>query len=118
MQLSEHFKLEEFLSPDSPTVPEPVLKNLKRLCQHLETVRELLGKPMIITSGYRTSKHNRKVGGASHSYHLQGLAADFVVPGMSPHKVQTILDDIWNGGMEYGSTWSHLDLGPKRRFRP
>ena len=120
MQLSPHFKLEEFLSPDSRFVPPDVLENLKRLCARLEEVRKHLGdKPLIITSGYRTPEHNKKVGGASRSFHLYGMAADFVVPGMSPQKVQTLLDDWWEGGMEYAPRWTHLDIRPYRaRFRP
>jgi len=33
-------------------------------------------KKLVITSGYRTPKHNKKVGGASRSYHMKGMAID------------------------------------------
>jgi len=46
------------------------------LIHQLNKVREALGKPMIITSGYRCKKHNGKVGGKKNSAHLRGTAAD------------------------------------------
>lgn len=42
----------------------------------LNKVREAYGKPMIVNSGYRCEKHNKKVGGSSNSAHTRGLAVD------------------------------------------
>ena len=42
--------------------------------------REAYGKPIYITSGFRSRAHNRNVGGASNSLHLVGLAADIHLP--------------------------------------
>ena len=42
----------------------------------LNIIREPLGKPMIINSGYRCKKYNKKVGGKESSAHLRGTAAD------------------------------------------
>jgi len=118
MKLSEHFELSEFLSPDFATVPPLVLSNLKRLAAKLEEVRKELGnKPIIVTSGYRTPEHNRKVGGEKNSFHMRGLAADIVVPGMSPAKVQTILHD-WSGGLGSYDSFTHIDIRSyKARWR-
>lgn len=116
MKLSEHFRLKEFLFDGCQEVPDPILKNLKRLCAHLEEVRTLLGDtPIIVTSGYQAPQYNRKVGGAKGSYHLQGKAADIVVPGMSPARVQSIMSD-WGGGMGLCHTFTHLDIGPHWRW--
>ena len=48
-----------------------------RLVEMLESLRAAAGgRPLIITSGYRCSRHNRAVGGSGTSLHMRGLAAD------------------------------------------
>ncbi len=47
----------------------------------LQCIREHFGKPVHITSGYRTAAHNAAVGGSKSSQHLLGRAADFYVEG-------------------------------------
>ena len=42
----------------------------------LNRIREALGLPMIVSSGYRCKKHNKKVGGKKNSAHRRGTAAD------------------------------------------
>lgn len=86
--LSPHFCLDEFTK--SPTaikhgiqnVPsQEAVQNLKRLCQgNLEPLREELGLPVVITSGFRTIALNALLAHSSkHSQHTQGQAADFYV---------------------------------------
>ncbi|WP_333992690.1 D-Ala-D-Ala carboxypeptidase family metallohydrolase [Burkholderia orbicola] len=89
MQLTPHFTLEELTRSDTArarqidNTPTPVAAaNLRRLAQTLERARALLGgRPMQITSGYRSPTLNRAVGGVPTSAHAQGLAADFVCAG-------------------------------------
>jgi zinc D-Ala-D-Ala carboxypeptidase len=69
----KHFKSSEFDSPDLPTSGE---RMDKRLVVFLDLLRSYLGRPVIITSGYRTEAHNKAVGGAANSAHLRGKAAD------------------------------------------
>ena len=38
-------------------------------------------KPVLISSGYRSPKLNKAIGGSSTSAHMSGLAADFSCPG-------------------------------------
>lgn len=117
-KLSPHFALSEFVRPGDKVTHE-IMLNLVELALKLERVRERLGNRAItITSGFRTPAHNRAVGGAKNSFHLKGMAADFVVEGLTPQEVQKRLDPIWDGGLEYAPTWTHLDTGPKRRFKP
>ncbi len=92
MQLSEHFDLAEFLVSETAArrgianEPTPeIIDNLRRLCQLvLEPLRFKLARPVVITSGYRSRALNRAVGGSLTSHHMQGRAADLIVPGMTP----------------------------------
>lgn len=86
--LSPHFSLLEFTESATARkhgiVNEPTaeaVENLRRLCIHtLEPLREKLGLPMIITSGYRCNELNEIiVHAARKSQHLVGCAADFRV---------------------------------------
>lgn len=113
--LSPNFQLAEFMSPDTDEVPADVLENLKLLAEALEKVRTIFGKEIVIDSGYRTEAHNKAVGGAPHSQHLLGKAADIKVVGVSPREVQKTLNN-WDGGLGSYSSWTHLDLSTKRRW--
>ena len=92
MQLSEHFELAEFLVSETAArrgianEPTPeIIENLRRLCQLvLEPLRVKLARPVVITSGYRSPALNRATGGSPTSHHMQGRAADLIVPGITP----------------------------------
>lgn len=52
-------------------------RSLQRLIDNvLDPARELLGKPITVSSGYRCKKLNEKVGGSNTSQHVKGEAAD------------------------------------------
>ena len=96
IQLSLHFELREFT--ESATArgygivnepPPEAVENLKALCVNtLEPLREALGLPIIITSGYRCKALNELITHHStRSQHRTGEAADFWVQG-SKFKVQ------------------------------
>ena len=72
----KYFKLDEFDSPDHKGSGVNMDSNFLEL---LNNAREIAGIPFKITSGYRTSEHNKKVGGVQNSSHLNGLAADIAV---------------------------------------
>ena len=60
------------------------IKNLSYLCSNvLQPLRELIRVPIFINSGFRSSDVNVAVGGRFNSQHLEGKAADFVVPSMN-----------------------------------
>ena len=93
ISLSPHFSLSEFTKSatarshgiKNEPAPEQV-DNLKALCQGcLEPLREALGLPVVITSGYRTKALNSRLAHSSErSQHMLGQAADFyVAPGQS-----------------------------------
>ncbi|MFN8992924.1 MAG: D-Ala-D-Ala carboxypeptidase family metallohydrolase, partial [Pseudomonadota bacterium] len=93
MNLSPNFTLREFT--DSATavargwenVPPPeVMPTLRATAAGLEAVRALLSwivghdVPVIVTSGYRSPRLNREVGGSATSQHMLGEAVDFRAP--------------------------------------
>ena len=101
--LTPHFALREFTKSatamkhgiDNRPTPE-VIENLKRLCLHtLEPLREKLGLPIVITSGFRTKALNDIIVHASRkSQHMTGQAADFYIPEVSgnlSHRERLIL---------------------------
>lgn len=88
ISLSPHFELREFT--ESATArkhgivnepPAEAVENLKALCVNtLEPLREALGLPIVITSGYRCKALNDLIAHHSQrSQHMQGRAADFHV---------------------------------------
>lgn len=87
MKLSEHFSLSEFEHSVTAircnidnSVPSELIPLLRNLCERvLEPLRQHVGEPVIISSGYRCPELNRRVGGASNSQHLTGEAADICV---------------------------------------
>ena len=91
--LSPHFCLDEFTKSSTAikhgiqnNPPQEAVENLRRLCANtLEPLREELGLPVVITSGFRTKALNDLLAHSSErSQHMQGQAADFyVTPGQS-----------------------------------
>jgi hypothetical protein len=91
MQLSEHFTLAELTRSTTAirkgipnTASADVVKALTALCVNvLEPVRAHFGKPVRVTSGYRSPRLNTAIGGSASSQHCRGEAADFTVQGES-----------------------------------
>ncbi len=80
----------------------------------LENVREHFNQPITINSACRCPSHNAKVGGEDKSQHMFGMAADFVVVGVSPAKVHQYLIGKYPDryGIGLYKTWVHLDVRP------
>lgn len=58
------------------------------LVQTLQDIRNKHGKPITITSGYRCPVGNKQAGGVSKSKHMEGLAADFYMPGFNSQSIR------------------------------
>ena len=116
MKLTKNFDSSEFACKDGSATPPEVLKNLKKVAQNLQVLRDFFGVPITVNSGYRSPAHNKAVGGAKKSQHLLGTAADIVVPGKRPVQVKAAIEKLigegkmHNGGIGLYNTFVHYDV--------
>ena len=128
MRLTRNFTYEELRRSDvaerrginnSPRTKEEekrVIENLKALCMEvLQPLRDFLGKPVVISSGYRCAELNKAVGGVRNSQHMKGEAADIHVEN-TEHLLKImhfIMDEtdfdqlIWERNRA-GTQWVHV----------
>ena len=106
--LSTNFKVKEFACSDKS---DPIFIAPK-LVTILQKIRTHFGKAVTINSGYRTPAHNKKVGGATQSQHLYGMAADISVKGVSPKEVAAYANKLMpnSGGIGIYDTFVHIDV--------
>lgn len=122
VQLSPHFWLSEFIESNTATrlginnSPDPLAQsNLFKVAALMEEVRKLLGgKPIIVSSGYRSEALNRAVKGSRVSDHLRGEACDFTCPGYgTPLQIAAA---IAKSGIKFGQLieefggWVHISI--------
>ena len=127
--LSQHFVLGEFTRSKYPEVynipSHEAIANMKRLCVWLEVLRNKVGHPIVINSGYRSPQLNRKVGGAPTSNHLTGCAVDIRTSGFEQAIEYTAIliayatesnqefDELLIEKNRYGAVWLHFAVRPK-----
>ena len=104
----KYFEYEEFDSPDiqgSGQLMDTKLLNM------IDEAREIYGKPIHVTSGYRTEAHNRKVGGVDSSSHLKGLAIDVAcVRSDDRFKMLNALLEVGFNRIGIAGTFIHIDI--------
>jgi len=84
----------------------------------LQTLRNRLGKPLILRSAYRSPEHNRAVDGAPRSKHMDGTAFDIAMANHDPAAFEAAARAV--GFLGFGtyprSGFIHIDLGPARQW--
>lgn len=115
MNVGKHFKVREFACKDG----SQIVFIDTHLVAILDILRNRIGKPVIITSGYRTPEWNKKCDGAKYSYHMRGMAADIRVDGMSAKELANKLDEIVPDGcgIIVYNTWVHFDVRTGKKYR-
>lgn len=101
-------------------------ENLRKLLVSLNKFRNIYGKPMTVTSGYRPGKYNTAAGGAKASAHLSCEACDFHDPDGTLDSYclvnQQVLAEcgLWLESPDSTPNWTHLDIKPRnnRVFKP
>lgn len=117
--MKSYFTIEELIRSDTAikyninNVPGTrELHNLETITiPQLNIIREFLGIPLIVNSGYRSKELNIKVKGVSTSKHLEGLAADVVPKGMTPKEIWEKLKNS-----KYSSMIDQCILYEKKNF--
>tara|TARA_R100000008_G_scaffold66975_1_gene44041 strand:+ start:10094 stop:10492 length:399 start_codon:yes stop_codon:yes gene_type:complete len=115
MKLEKNFLLSEFKCKDGTNVPEELMDNVCFLAKNLQVLRDYIGKPIRIISGYRSPKYNRRIGGARKSQHMRAKAADIKIKGMTPKEVKEVIVSLIKegkmakGGIGLYRTFTHYD---------
>ena len=128
-KLTEHFTLEEMIA--STTADKYGIKNtptkqqiseLTRLCKDvLEPIRQKLGKPITVTSGFRCKTLNHYIGGATTSQHMYGTAADIKCKQITVKELFDFISDMIKNNEievrqlidEYNYSWVHISVNDK-----
>jgi hypothetical protein len=124
MNLTANFTLGEFLRSATAArlgkeivAPQNIEDNTRALCVNvLQPLRDYLGRPITVTSGYRPKWLNDTTPGSSKtSDHMTGCAADIICEGMRPYEVAQAAINLQlpfkQCILEFGS-WTHFSYDP------
>lgn len=134
MKLSKNLELWEMTRSDvakrkgiDNTPTEEHLKNMTILAERVfQPIREHFNVPIYITSGYRSKKLNKAIGGSSTSQHCLGQAIDIDMDGKQITNVQVfnfirsnlVFDQlIWEYGNNSSPDWVHVSYNPSGNNR-
>jgi hypothetical protein len=131
MKLSENFSLAELVKSQTavrkginnePGTAE--IENLIHLAKNiLQPVREHFGKPVIISSGYRSPELCEAIGSSAKSQHSKGEAADFEIGGVDNKELATWIskntefDQLileFYDGVDPNSGWVHCSASKEK----
>jgi len=104
-QLSKNFNEIEFACKCCGQV---IISN--ELVIKLQKLRDLIGKPIHINSGYRCPKNNKEVGGVTNSQHVLGTATDITISGLTSKQIAKYAEQIGFGGIGIYQDFIHVDV--------
>lgn len=123
MRLSRHFTLAEFIASNEATRSgisnQPTKLEIEKLAivaKEFDKIRDALGVPVVLTSGFRSRALNRAVKGSKDSWHCHAQAGDIIAPRFgTPLELCQFIDKLAQAGEirvhelihEYGN-WCHL----------
>lgn len=112
---NECFRLSYFWRDVVENKAAPISVALFDVVSRTQTVlSQIFNKPLpvIVTSGYRTERHNQTIeGAAQNSEHLRGRAIDMVIPDVDPQQVAVAGAHLGAGGIGVYKKFTHLDVG-------
>jgi uncharacterized protein YcbK (DUF882 family) len=123
MTLTKNFELSEFACHDGTPVPKALMPNVQELADNLQVLRDDLGEPLHVISGFRTDAWNKKVGGKPKSYHKKAMAGDVTAKSYTPKQVAARIEKLIaagkmkQGGLGIYKGFVHYDIrGVKSRW--
>lgn len=129
IQFTKNFSLHELLltshrkfDEEQYNPPAEIIENLRALCVTiLQPVRDALGSPVNLNSGYRCPSLNRAIGGAKNSQHMTGHAADIIDLNNGNEKLFKKIKELnlpFDQMIdEFGFRWVHVSFDPARNRR-
>ena len=110
--MTRYFNIQEFRCKDG----DRLVVVEKELIERLAELRRQIGKPIHITSGFRTRTHNTAVGGATNSRHLDGSAADITAEGITPQQMAELAELVGFRGIGIYGSFTHVDTRPAKAY--
>lgn len=115
-KLSKNFSVSEFRCGLSHGCSCTTTLIDEQLPVYLQMIRDHFGAAIIITSGYRCTSYNAKIGGAKGSRHTKGQACDFYIYGVEPLKIAQYAESIGIKGIGLYDDFVHIDTRSAKSF--
>ena len=109
---ASNFKVKEFSCHDG----SDLVKIDSDLIIYLQKIRDIIGRPIVINSGYRTPEYNKQIRGASRSQHIYGKAADIAANSIKPAELAKIAENLGILGIGLYDWGCHVDTRKTESF--
>lgn len=111
MQITKNFRTREFKCPCCGKI-----KYTNDLVDKLQIIRNITGKPVVITSGYRCPSYNKRIKGYAQSNHMKGIAVDIKSSNLKElDRIAKLV--FYKGGVGTYGNHTHCDTGKFMRFK-